>query len=147
MASDRLGGIKLKQLNTRRVVFERSHFRKLAIACSKALIGMAEYHPSKMDTNGLRSHFNELYAFVKSHLSDEYQYDFEVALLYGATITNCDLVQGLIDVTVSYTYLGNPIRFCLQCSNDHSPYGKEWPVALKRHGGDPGNYAQKLSMV
>jgi hypothetical protein len=147
MASDRLGKIKLKQLNTRKVVFTKEHFRKLAVACSKALVGMSDYHPVNREPGDLRSHLNELYGFLRTHLSDIYSYDFDANLMYGATINNCDLVQGSVDVIVTYPYLGNQVRFCLQCFNDAAPYGQQWPEMMRKVGAEPGNYTQKLSMV
>lgn len=147
MASDRLGGIKLKQLNTRNVVFTREHFRKLAVACSKAMLGMSTYHPSNAKPAELRPHLNELYHFVATHLSDEYDYTFDEILLHGLQITHCDLVQGVIHVQATYVYLGSTMRFCLQCTNDCAPYGKGWPEALVKVGGVAGNFEQTLSMV
>lgn len=147
MASDRLGGIKLKQLNTRNVVFTRETFRKLAVACSNAISGMANYHPSRGTPKDLRQYMNELYTFMASHLSDEYDYRFEVELLHGVQITHCDLIQGVIHVQATYVYLGNTMRFCLQCTNDCAPYGKGWPETLVKVGGDPGNFERTLAFV
>ena len=139
---------KSKQLNSRPVTFQRSHFNRLTAACAKAMTGMGSYHPSGGKPADLRGHFEDLYAFLASHAKDEFgDFEFDTRLMSAAVITHCDLVQGIIHVGFTYNHLGQTFKFELRCTNDAAPYGQCWPEMLEKVGGNAGNYAAVLSMV
>lgn len=148
MAGDRPHNFKTKQLNTRHITFERSHFRKLAAACAKAMTGMSNWHPSSGKPAELRGHFEDLYAFMATHMRDEFgNYDFDVRLMSGAKISHCDFVQGELDVQLNYLWQGQVVRFELKCANDNAPYSTDWVRKEKRFGADTTSFENGMSCV
>ena len=138
---------KFKINNTKKLSFTRSAFQGLARIVTGCISEMANYHPAENDPSALRRNYQPLYAWLRVQMSDLLEFDAEQELLSGVTIAKISLINGVIDLRVSYTHNRVTKHFNLVCCNEGAPYDTKWPELLQGAGGDSSKFEQLLEAV
>lgn len=136
---------KLGKNNSRTIDLNRGEFQRVAKIVAECLLALADFKPEKSQASELRKTYEPLYNVLKKHAEIAFEREFDTFLMFGATVENIDLVNGMLVISFTHTVEKKDTVYKVSIRNHLAPYSQKWSEMMVKHGG-AGN-AHSYAMI